>query len=254
MRISRMFLSLAALALALPALAQQKPNVGRVFVVRPKPGMTQQFEEGRKRHNEFHRKQNDTWAWQTFQVETGEAMGSYVTVTFGHTWQDFDTWEAKMGPADAADAGTNMGPYIAGETNGFWVYLGDFSRPPESTQPRKMSEVFHFMVNPDAEEKFVYAIRKIHEAIGKTNWQPHQPYAWYGLANGGETPHFVLVLPHNSWAEMAEPEVSFDAMIEKAFGREEAEPLLRSLSETIRHQWTETLLYRSDLSYVPAAQ
>src|SRR5262249_39058921 len=40
------------------AVGQKKPvNVGRVFVTAPKPGMSKQLEEGRKRHMQFHQKQ-----------------------------------------------------------------------------------------------------------------------------------------------------------------------------------------------------
>lgn len=254
MRKSAMLLSaVVVLLLALPALAQEKPgNVGRVFVFQPKPGMAQQYEEGRKRHMDWHRKQNDTWTWETWQVETGEAVGAYLTITFGHNWKDFDEWEAKLGKADAADAAANLSPYIAGESNGLWIYRAEVSRPPEGQGPSKMAEVIHFTVKLDAEAEFNYLMRKFHEAIGKTNWPAH--YLWYALANGGEHPHYVLVLPRNSWAEMAPQEVSFGAMLEKAYGRQEAESLLGSLGKSVRREWSETIIHRPDLSYRPAAK
>ncbi len=252
----KMVIILAATLLLVPALtalAQEKPGtVARAIVMHPKPGMTQQFEEGRKRHMDWHRKQNDTWTWETWQVETGEGAGGYISLTTGHNWRDFDTWEAKLGKGDAEDAAKNMSPSIGAESNGFWQYLADVSRPPDSPEPSKMASVIHFMAKIDKESDFNYALRKIQEAIGKTAWPTH--YMWYSLINGGERPHYVLVLPRNSYADMAPPEVSFNAMLEKAFGREEAESLQRKFGNSVRREWTEILVYRADLSYRPAAK
>jgi hypothetical protein len=245
--------ALVFLALALPALAQQSPaNLGRVVAMVPKPGMAQQFEEGRKRHMEWHRKQNDTWAWETWQVQTGDASGVYLSITFGHTWKDFDAWEAKYAKGDEVDAAKNMDPYLVADTSSLWAFRNDVSRPPEGNEPSKMASVIHFILNSEGVNEFNIANRKIHEAIGKTNWPVH--YQWYALVNGGEQPHFVLVLPHNSYAEMAPQEVSFEAMLEKAYGREDANALLRSLEKTIKRQWSEIIVYRPDLSYRPAAK
>ncbi len=238
---------------ALAALAQEMPgNVARVIVMQPKPGMTQQFEEGRKRHMDWHRKQNDTWAWETWQVETGDASGSYLSVASGHAWKDFDDWEAKLGKADTEDATKNISPNVAAELSSLWVYLPNISRPAESKAPPKMMSVIHFLVKPEAESGWRNAVRKIHEAIGKTDWPTH--YMWYALVNGGETPHYVLLLPRNSYAEMAPPEVSFEAMLEKAMGREDAQALQRTISNSIRREWSELITYRADLSYRPAAK
>src|SRR5437868_14488968 len=81
--------------------AQNANNVCRIFFQTPKPGMDQQFEAARKKHNAFHRAQKDTWTWNTFAIQTGDNTGTYVTSTCGHAWKDFDAWEAKMGKVDA---------------------------------------------------------------------------------------------------------------------------------------------------------
>lgn len=241
--------ALLGVSLALPLVAQEKPaNVARVFVTIPKPG----YEDGRKRHMDWHRKQNDTWTWETWQVETGDAAGAFLTITLGHKWKDFDDWDAKYGEGDTADGAKNLTPYTAGGSNGFWIYRAEISRPSESKEPPKMLEVIHFLAKTDGVDEFNLAMRKIHEAIGKTTWPSH--YEWYQLANGGEHPHFALVLPLHSWADMAGPEVTFDAMLEKGLGRQEAAALLRSFGKSIHREWSEVLVHRPDLSYRPAAK
>jgi len=239
------FFTLATMA----GLAQEKAvNVGQVYLMTPKPGMIKQFEDGRKRHMEFHRKHNDTWSWETYQITTGEQTGDYLSVTFGHTWKDIDTWEAKLGDADLADGDVNMTPYLANTTSSVWMYMADVSRSTTGDTPDKMLEVQHYMLKPGASDDFQYIIGKIHAAIGKESWPVH--YRWYSLMNGGQGPHYVLVIPHDNWADMAGPDLGFDAMLEKALGKHEAEALTHDLFKTIAHEWTEMLVYRPDLSYV----
>ena len=54
----------------------------------------------------------------------------------------------------------------------------------------------------------------------------------------------------NSYAEMATQETSFEAMLKKAYEREDPNALMRSLEKTIQRQWSEIRL----VSYRPAAK
>ena len=66
--------------------AQNANNLCRVYFTKPKAGMTQQFEAGRKKHNDFHRSQKDTFTWNTWAIATGDNTGNYFTSTSGHAW------------------------------------------------------------------------------------------------------------------------------------------------------------------------
>ncbi len=237
------------LGVGVPIVAQEAPGtIGQVFVTRVKAGMGKQYQEGRKRHMAWHKKQGDSWTWSTWEVSSGPDTGSYLTFSLGHRWKDFDAWEAKFGQGDAADVDLNLTPYAESTTISYYEYLADLSRP-AATPANKMSEVVHFLLKPDKEPEFRHALQRAHEAIGKTNWPVK--YSWFVLQNGGEGPHFVLVLPHNSFAEMAEPEMSFSAMVTKAFGPYEAGVILDGFGQASKSQWSELLVYRPDLSHVP---
>lgn len=237
--------------LAAPVLAQQPAeNVGRVIVSVPKSGMMKQYEEGRKKHMDWHRKNNDSWAWIVYQVMTGESTGAYLSTTFGHTWKDMDDWDAAHGEADTADANANMGPAIGAQQESIWAFMPRASKVPADSTPAKMEEVLHFLLKPGEEREFNYGIHKITEAINKTNWATH--FEWFVLVNGGEGPHYVLVIPLRSWADMKEPEPSFDMMLEKALGKHEAEEVMKSVDRATKRQWSEIIVYRPDLSHIPA--
>ncbi len=246
------------LLLAAPAASAQaeKPaNVCRVYFTQAKPGMGNEFEAGRKRHVAFHKSINDTWSWNTYQVETGENAGSYSTVTCDHHWKDFDTWEQTHGDADGADAAKNLEPYSAGGSNSFYLYMSDVSSGGGAPGSAPLMQLIHFDVKIGHAQEFQNAVRKIHEAIQKTKWPSADDlanYHWYALADGGDGSHYVIVLPLKSWADMEDPETPFPAMLEKAFGRAEAREIFDALDSSVKHEYYEILRYRPALSYVPA--
>jgi hypothetical protein len=245
-----------AAALALPAasaLAADPPGtVGRVFVNAAKPGMTAQYEAGRKRHMDWHRKQGDAWAWLTWQVETGDRTGSYIVGTFGHQWKELDEWDKKLGTADEADAQLNIVPSSVGQTNGIYNLLADVSRPTAGPTPSPMAEIVTYQLNMGAEQEFRSAMKKVHEAIGKAGLDWH--YFWYELIDGGEQPTFVLAIAMNGWADLAPSDPPFSAMLAKAYGDYEAGEILKSIDRSVRSVHSEVIRYRPDLSYVPAAK
>ena len=235
---------------ALAALGQDKSvDVGWVYATVPKPGMTKQLEEGRKKHMAWHKKQGDTWTWEIWQVETGESAGNYLAVTFGHSWQDLDAWDQKYSEADTADVDQNMSAYIEKTVPSIWMFMKDASRPLNPYTP-KMAQVSHYLIKPGKEADFEDTLKKMNEAINKSDWPPH--YAWFALMHGGEQPHYALVYYMNGWAGMAEPEPSFGAMLEKAVGKHDADALTHTFDSCVHKEWAETIRYRPDLSYVPA--
>jgi hypothetical protein len=66
-------------ALNTQVVATGKPEVKSGPNSMPKPGGSQQYEAGRKKHMQFHRDQKDTWTWNTFAIETGDNAGMFVT-------------------------------------------------------------------------------------------------------------------------------------------------------------------------------
>src|SRR5919109_3198566 len=84
------------------ASSQQQTTAGagdlivQVIAGRAKPGSEAQYVEGRKRHMEWHRAQNDKWAWHAYEVISGEGTGSVVTVSSPHKWADRDAREQFM--------------------------------------------------------------------------------------------------------------------------------------------------------------
>jgi hypothetical protein len=245
---------LSSLVLLIPALAQQPGNLAEIHINRVKPGTTQQYETGRKNHMAWHKNQNDTWSWYTWEVLTGEGTGSYVVGTFQHSWKDLDG-RAKFTQADSADAQANVGSSLAGEQQSYYVYRPDLSLAQEAFPPAPLISVTHFMLKPEGINDFLDGIKKIQDGIKKTNYPLAGASRWYQLVNGGETPHFVLVGDRANWASFQPPtDKTLDSMMEEAYGKEQGAAILNALRKAVRSTLTEALQYRPDLSYVAASK
>jgi hypothetical protein len=241
-------LTAAAALLASPLLAEDQV-VTRVMIWKVKPGMEAKFEEGLKRHNDFHRRLGDPMALSTCQVESGPNTGAYVRIAGERHWKDFDA-EAANAKADAADTAVNTDPYIASAETLYYRLLPDVSRMRES--PAAMYAIAFYHVKFGKTDDFVRAIGKISEGIGKTQWPVH--YAWFALVNGGDAPEFVLSMPRDKWADFAPPEKPFDKMLEEAYGRSEAESILETFDHSVSGVSSEIIGCRADLSYAPATK
>ena len=71
---------IAALLLALLAwpVAAAEQRYARITVLAPRDGMQKEFEEGYKRHLEWHRAHADRWSWYGWTVTTGERFGTFI--------------------------------------------------------------------------------------------------------------------------------------------------------------------------------
>ena len=67
---------------------------------------------------------------------------------------------------------------------------------------------------------------------------------WYKKNN--ETWHWHL------WQYETGPDKQFDAMLEEALGRPDADAIKESMKNCVRESYTSVLRFRSDLSYIPS--
>ncbi len=230
--------------------AQNANKVCRIFFQTPKPGMTAQFEAARKKHNQFHASQKDTWTWNTYQIQTSELTGTYVTSTCGHSWKDFDTWEQKMGKVDATDAGASIGPTVQGGNNAFYTYRSDMSLSADMPMAPMVS-VTIYTLHPGAAPDFIDAVKKVNDALNK---QPDWPKTsgWLQLSNGGEAPTFVLLNARQNWGEFAPRDKSPQDVLTESIGKEAADAVYKTFRESTAHLQVHAAAYRPDLSYTPA--
>ena len=234
---------------ALPALAADTPGtLAQIFVQKPKPGAQAQYEEGRKKHMDWHRKQADTWEWNTWEIVNGPRTGQFLVGSFGHHWKDLDG-RGDFEKADGVDAVANMGASQESSSMSFFDYQTDLSMPGEGPRPGAFSQVTHYYVKAEGIIDFQDAAKKINAAIKKANYPSHP--IWYRLTSGGEGPHFVMVQARKNWAEFEPPAKTVQDMLAEVYGKVDGPATLAKFRKQIRYVETEILRYRPDLSYVP---
>jgi len=253
MRRFSLILTVAVMLIAAtPALAEEeaKPVVATNYMISVQPSQVMAYEEAHKAHMQWHRDQNDSWSWHTWQIMTGKHMGQYIVRTSGHTWADYDA----HGEFDADD-GAHYMQTVAGHVQSWAsqmvVSQPDISHWPEDTAFPKMVDVTVFNVKNESIRTFHHAIKKLHGAIQEK--EIPFTYGWSMVASGAEGPTMILVFPYGSWAEYgAEMETPFWKMVEEVYGDFETQMLRKMISKSVNHQENHMAMFRKDLSYEPA--
>jgi hypothetical protein len=214
----------------------------------PKPGAEKQFEEARKKHNEFHRTEKDKNSIMIWAILTGPDTGKYLTSVCGLTWKELGGHD-DFNQRDAADIQQTLRPSLTSNQRSYFVLRPDLSLVPDPTAQTKMVSVVHYFVKPAGIAQFTDSIKRINAAIVKSKY-PAKPSRWFVLANGGEGPHYVLVTDRNSWADMQGPELQLVDMLKQVYGNDDK--TLQTLRDAVDHTVSEMLELHADLSYLPA--
>ncbi len=228
--------------------AQTGPDsVCEVNVSVPKPGGAKQFEEARKKHNEFHTAEKDKNSIEVWSIATGPSTGNYLTAICGLTWKEMDGHDA-FDKSDEADIDKTLAPAMLSNQTAYYVLRKDLSLAPIPATRPKMITVVHFFVKPSGLTQFTDSIKKINAAIVQAKY-PTKPSRWFMLANGGEGPHYVLVTDRDSWADMQGPEQRMTDMLIQVYGNDDKS--MQNLREAVDHTMSEMMEFRADLSYMP---
>ncbi len=210
--------------------------LARTFELRPLPGLTRQFEDGYRRHLDWHARAGDRWAWGMWQVTNGDRAGLYVDGTFGHAWAGFD---AAVDPAgDAADNAVNVDPFAARGANHVWRLRPDLggagpvaagaALPASDPGPAFVWRA-EYRVRGGAEDAFGGGARRLRAAAAG------RPFAVYELVSGGERPTYAVWVPAATWAAAG------------AFA-DAAAPAERALAAAAERVRVEVWRFRPDLS------
>ncbi|HMK23204.1 MAG TPA: hypothetical protein VK466_12785 [Terriglobales bacterium] len=231
--------------------AQEKPGtIAALEFQKPKNGMTPQYEAGRKQKAAWHKQQNDPQPLLVWEIMSGDNTGTYVVGRLGQHWADFDK-PPISDEADLAEFQKVVGSYVDSVIARYYEYMPKVSNPTDSKTPSKFAEIITFYVRYGKYSDFRSAVARVSEAGTKTKWPVN--YEWYELANGGPVDVFVLVLPHNSWADFEDkPDVKpFRDMVKDAFGQAEADSIVDRIDASVQKETSEIIQFRPDLSYLP---
>jgi hypothetical protein len=220
------------------SLFAQSANVARVVMWQPKPDVEQKFEEGYKRHLEWHRAHQDRWTWLGWNIVSGDRSGMFVDASAFHPWPDLDSPVAPK--EDAADNATNVYPY--GDVRSVVTYEA-VSGATRITAAQLQSPLLDFVyldVAPGSELAFEQAALKTLSSLGDA------PRVLFRPANGGN--EYLLLLPAAKMSDL-----QFHAgLLREILHASSARPSNHSDSGyLVRRYHTELARFRPDMSYIP---
>jgi len=241
--------ALTGICRAQPSSSPPAGTAAFLFTYHPRPGMQAQFDEGYRRHLRWHEEKKDPLVWYGWYVTSGERTGMFIDGSFGASFAAFDR---RIEPkADAADFAQTSAPFAETALRSTYRLRPDLStgQPLEERQPSPQVEVVHYVLRSGMERAFEEVIGKLRAALGKTRGVP--VHTWYELVVGGESPGYMLMVPRQGWGDYEAAPATLGAILERAYGAEQARALRQSLAAAVDHTRSELWSYRQDLSYFP---
>lgn len=203
-----------------------------------------QFEEGYRRHLEWHAQQNDQLVWYAWTIDSGPRKGVFVDGTFGTTFSGLDARPNLAG--DGADYRRNVAPFVTALDVEAWTLwpLPSTAQPLEHREPGASLDVFILRVDPANTLAFEAGL----ERLAKTKRNVSK-LTWYRIVRGPELPSYVLLLTRNSLAEIETAGPTLLEMLTKAYASTPAQA-----SEVLRYVHSvrsETWSYEPRLALIP---
>lgn len=240
MRLRRRYIWLATILLfsfaGQAAPAQETGNVARLVFWKMKAGMDRDFEQGYKRHLEWHRNNHDLWSWFGWSIISGERDGYFVDGTFFHNWTDLDS---PVNPsADGADLDLNVTPYGDAQLVATYESVPGLTSlgPRELTSP--LLTFCYFAVRPGGGAEFESLLAPALQIVKSGESQ----FALLRPVNGAN--EYVLLLAARKLSEQGRQAQLLARVLESAARDKKGSVLV----ERFR---TETARYRPDMSNVP---
>lgn len=243
---------LCGAALAQAEKTDAPKNAAFLFAYQPKAGMEGLFNEGYKRHLQWHREKRDPLIWYAWQVVIGQRLGLFIDGTFGLSFADFD---ARVEPGnDAADFTQTSAPFATPVYRHIYRLRPELSTAGrlEEKKPSRLVSVQHFQLRPGMRHAFEEVLDRLKATLLRSG--KNLPYTWYELVNGSEHPSFLWMVPLSNLAELGDSPATLDALAQSVLPPEDGQAVLERLSRSVSGSDSEIWLYQAALSYFPDSE
>jgi hypothetical protein len=224
--------------------AQAQNNVADVWIVTPAADVGQGFEAALRDHMQWRTEAGDPWQWNVYSVETGSRVGTYAIRSSGHSWADFDAYDAGFGPEGGMRVAASFGPMI--ESVEHQIVVADTAR---TRMPADFSEINIIQVvtwNLRPGQDFNAAVDHYLEVIEENDLPMY--YTFESVASGMEGgPSVMAAFFYRNWAEMGDPNEAFNEALEARYG-DELQEVAQQFAATYRSMDTWVVRARRDLS------
>jgi hypothetical protein len=248
--IFRTFLALAVLALfCMPVQAQDEETDGIAIVWQFSINDNQddEFEEAVKGFHRFMADKEGAYHWDWYKVLTGPNTGKYIARSGNHDWADMDAdhdWD------DEADAyiDEHVSPHIDTATRMLFRTDHDLSNWPAENPGFKYFNLDVWNIKSGQGRKFNSGLKKIHELLVAGDFPVSYGFSY--PVSGGVGGQIQLVTGHTSWADMAQPDPSFESILVEAMGEDEFASFMTDWGSTFDSGANWTVVHMKGMSHV----
>lgn len=236
-----------ATSVGVSATASGQDNLARTYNVTPKAGMGAQFETALREHAQWRTANNDPWTWSTSVAETGQNFGTYGIRSGGHSWADFDAYDAGFGPEGLVHYRATVAPLVESTTSTISRTDEDLSRLPPDGFNLAFVTITKFQLRPGRGDEFNQLVGQAMEILKEGGFPGY--WVWSSpVSGGGPGPYINFVGLNSSWGDMADPDPSFEAVMMAKLGEEGFMEWTNNIGVTYRGVASWTLRLRPDLS------
>ncbi len=222
--------------------ANHSPSVAQLYFysVQDRPS----FEEGYRRHLQWHASHNDQLVWYAWTIDSGPRKGDFADGTFGATFAGLDGRPDPHG--DGADFVHNVSAYVTPldvETWALWPSPSTGS-PLEDRRPGATLDIFFLQVDPAEAASFESAV----ETLTRTKRQT-PTLTWYRLVRGNNLPTYIVLFTRTKLQDIQSAGITFSEMLMSAYAAS-PDAVDKTLTH-VRSMRTETWTYEPRLALIP---
>lgn len=242
-------LSLILSSLNPPHLTAQERDLSLMLLVTPLPGQGSALEEGMAEYLEDFRDDGIGTPYSVWEIVTGENTGSYYLMRADQSWSTIGT-----PPNDPDRLGRsveeNIEPHVAKTQGSFWRTREDLGyRPDQPQEPVTMIQFEYIRVHPSDYLTFESSWREVKEAAEEEEFSGEWSFAQ--LTNGGRGITYRAQVSGSDFADFEQPDLTLGGMLVAKMGERAMERTYLEYASTIAEGWTEMIVLRPDLSFLP---
>ena len=237
-----------AISLTLAPGQLEAQNLAQTWTLKPALGSGAAFESALRDHIEWRKANGETWNWTTYQVVTGPNQGDYVVRSGGHTWADFDEYDAGFGPVGGLAYNATVLPLTASASMTITASDTTRMRLPDDLDEYNLLNVVTWTLVPGREGAFNEAIDKYHAAITEVDAPMY--YVFINPVAGSTGPSMTLVIFEKNWAGFAEEDPTMNEIMTEKYGEDGFAEIVEQITSSIVSEETQIARLRRDLSIV----
>lgn len=226
-----------------------EPQIAFLFAYTMKDGMRSHFDEGYRRHLDWHADRQDSLAWYAWDVLTGDRVGLFIDGTFG---APFGAMDARVDPAgDGADFESTAGAFAVPAFREIYRLRADLSSatPLEDRAPTPLVQAVTYEIRAGAQAGFESVVERLATATDAPGASPL--FTTYERVDGAGIPGYLILFSTERYADLGSRPAGLGAMARRGLPAREIPDALGILDRAVTGTHSEIWRYRADLSLIP---